>query len=73
VPLEILVERICRRDTRPLVRQGDPREIMARLLREREPVYAQADLTVDMKEGPHAVAVEKIVAALRSRDFVRTA
>ncbi len=40
----ILLERITRHDTRPLLRGGDPKEILTRILAEREPVYAEADL-----------------------------
>ena len=37
--VEVLVERVGRKDTRPLLRQGDPREILTRLKAEREPAY----------------------------------
>jgi shikimate kinase len=66
-PLDLLLSRTQRRDTRPLLKNGDPRETLERLLAEREPVYAQADITVDSEEGPHHVAVEKILEALRQR------
>jgi shikimate kinase len=67
VPLDTLVARVGRRDTRPLLRNGNPREILEKLLKEREPIYAQADLTVDSEEGPHASAVDRILSALRER------
>lgn len=69
-PVGLLVSRVARRDTRPLLRQGDTRETIERLLAEREPLYAQADLVVDAEEGPHEVAVERICAALRERGIV---
>ena len=65
VPLDTLVARVGRRDTRPLLRTGDPREILEKLLKEREPIYAQADLIVDSEDGPHTSAVEKILSELR--------
>src|SRR5690606_12836348 len=37
-----LVERVTRKDTRPLLRGGDPAEIVARLKAEREEAYAHA-------------------------------
>ena len=46
-PVDVLLARVSRRDTRPLLRNGNPREILERLLAERAPVYAQADLAVD--------------------------
>jgi shikimate kinase len=69
-PVDLLLARIGRRDTRPLIRNGDPREILERLLAEREPVYASADLRIDSEDGPHHSAVEKIITALAERDLV---
>jgi len=66
-PLELLLARTQRRDTRPLLKNGNPREILERLLVEREPLYAQADLTINSGDGPHQAAVEKILVALRER------
>jgi hypothetical protein len=37
------------------------------LLKEREPVYAEADLTIESEDGPHAQAVERIVSVLKQR------
>ncbi len=70
VPAEVLVSRVKRRDTRPLLRNGDPNEIVARMLREREPIYAEADLTIGSEDGPHGAAVERIVSALRARGML---
>jgi len=64
--VDLLVSRVNRRDTRPLLRSGDPREIVERLLREREPIYSEADLVLDSEEGPHSTLVERIVAALEA-------
>jgi shikimate kinase len=62
--LDLLVSRVTRRDNRPLLKQGDPRDIMQRLMDERYPVYAKADIVVDSDDGPHEAVVERIVAAL---------
>ena len=67
VPLEVLLSRVQRRDTRPLLRNGEPREILEKLLAEREPVYAQADIVVESENGPHNAAVERILGALQTR------
>jgi shikimate kinase len=66
-PVDVLLSRIQRKDDRPLLKTGDPREVMERLLKEREPVYAEADLTVSSENGPHAETVERIVTALKER------
>jgi shikimate kinase len=63
-PLELLLARTQRRDTRPLLRTGDPRATLERLLKDRSPIYAQADFTVDSEDGPHTAIVERIVAML---------
>lgn len=69
-PLELLLARVGRRDTRPLLRGGNTREKLERLLAEREPLYSMADIVIDAAEGPHAVAVERILAALMDMGIV---
>ena len=62
--LDVLLERVMRRRNRPLLKRGDPREIMAKLIAERGPVYAKADLTVTSGQEPHKEVVDRIIAAL---------
>jgi shikimate kinase len=64
-PLDLLLERVTRKDTRPLLRNTDSRAALERLLKEREPVYAQADITIESDEGPQDAVVRRIVAALQ--------
>ncbi len=62
--LDVLVERVSQRDNRPLLRDGDKRATLARLMTERYPQYAEADITVESgTEGPDTV-VESILSAL---------
>jgi shikimate kinase len=70
VPVDVLVERVNRRDTRPLLRDGDARDILTRLLEERESIYAQADLTVAGEDGPHGASVSRILGALREKGML---
>ena len=63
-PLDVLLARVLRKDDRPLLKNGDPREILTRLLAEREPVYAQADIICDSEDGPHIETVNRLLAAL---------
>jgi len=67
-PLDILVERVSRKKTRPLLEKGDKREIMQNLMRERCPIYEQADIMVESTVGPHYIVVEKIIEKLREYD-----
>ena len=64
--LDLLVKRCGRRNTRPLLRDGDPREILAKLIDERYPIYAETDVIVDTDESPHEVMVDRIIAALEA-------
>ncbi len=64
--LDTLVRRATRRPTRPLLKKGDPRETIARLLAERTPHYAEASLIVDSQPGAHGRTVDAILAALEA-------
>ena len=63
--LGVIAERVARRDTRPLLRGRDPREVLTGLAETRYPLYAEADLTVDVGEGSHGQAVDAIHRELR--------
>ena len=62
--LGVVAQRVQRRDTRPLLRGRDPVQALGELAEARYPLYAQADITVDVGAGSHAQAVDAIVAAL---------
>jgi len=65
--LEVLMKRIRRRHDRPLLKTDDPGATLHRLMEEREPVYALADLTVQSREVLHDRIVDEIVSALAGR------
>jgi shikimate kinase len=65
--IELLIERVMRKDHRPLLRNTDTRVALERLLKEREPIYAQADIVVESDDGPHEAVVKRIVAALDTK------
>lgn len=62
--LDVLMDRVSRRGNRPLLNEKNPRAVMEKLMSERYPIYAQADLTVDSVEGTHEHVVEKLLVAL---------
>lgn len=70
-PLDVLMKRVSRRDDRPLLKEDDPRAVMQKLMEERYPVYAEADITIETSGGPHGRAVAAIIAALRARQAPR--
>lgn len=59
-----LVDRTARKDNRPLLRGGDPAEILARLREERRPHYAQAPIHVMSGNGPHGRTVGKVLKGI---------
>jgi len=65
--LDVLMERVSLRNTRPLLRQPNPRQIMQTLMQARYPVYAQADIRVESGVASHNHAVEQIITALKDR------
>lgn len=62
--LDLLVKRTSGRSHRPLLNTGDPRQTLARLLQERYPVYARADIVVDAVDGPVDLMVDRVAAAI---------
>jgi shikimate kinase len=63
--LDVLMRRINKRkDDRPMLQTADPAATLRELLVAREPVYAQADLTVQSREVPHDAVVSEIMTAL---------
>ena len=64
--LDLLVSRVSRRNNRPLLAGGDTYAILQRLMAERHPIYAQADIVVESRDGPHEQTVETVLGALRA-------
>ena len=62
--IDVLVARVCRRSNRPLLKEGDPRAILAELIEKRYPTYAEADLLVDSGAGSPEVTVTRAIAEL---------
>nr|WP_321455664.1 shikimate kinase [uncultured Cohaesibacter sp.] len=61
---DVLMERVRRRSHRPLLKDPDPEGVMRRLMDERYPVYATADVMVLSKEAPHDRIVTSVIEAL---------
>lgn len=64
--LDVLFDRVKKRSHRPLLRQGDPREVLARLMTQRYPIYAEADVVVDSTAQPADRTTEQVIDALRT-------
>ncbi|WP_081929157.1 shikimate kinase [Microvirga sp. BSC39] len=63
--LDVLMRRVRKRSTRPLLQNPDPEGTMRRLMDLRYPVYATADVTIDSHEAPHDKVVAELIKALR--------
>jgi len=65
-PVDLLLQRVLRRDNRPLLKTDNPRVVLERLLFERQPYYAESDLKVESRDAPHEAVVDEILALLSS-------
>jgi shikimate kinase len=62
--LSVLVDRVSRRNVRPLLEQGNKAEILQNLIETRYPVYQLADITVNSDKGPHNIIIRDIIAQI---------
>jgi shikimate kinase len=62
--LDVLMRRVRKRATRPLLQNPDPEGTMRQLMAIRNPVYALANLTVDSHEAPHDRVVIDVMRAV---------
>ena len=63
-PIAILADRTSRRDTRPMLRNGDPKGTLERLAEEERPLYSAAHIHVKSGNGAHRDVVDFILKAL---------
>jgi shikimate kinase len=64
--LDLLMERVSKKQNRPLLKNDNPRAVLARLMDERYPVYGLADITVLTRdERKEVIAAESIGALAR--------
>jgi shikimate kinase len=64
---DVLMKRIRRRSDRPMLKTDDPGETLRRLMQERDPVYAEADVIVHSRDVPHEIIIAEIISAVTSR------
>jgi shikimate kinase len=62
--LDVLTRRVSRRTNRPLLKRGEPRDILAMLMEQRYPVYAEADICIDSLDAPAEMTVERVMEAI---------
>lgn len=72
-PVDVLAERTSRRDTRPLLKNGDRKATLERLAEVERQACAEADIHVKSGDGAHREVVEAIVALLEEHLAKRSA
>lgn len=69
---DILFERVSRRANRPLLKTANPRATLEKLIEDRYPIYAEADVTVLSRDVPQDVVagdvVDAVLAFLKRQD-----
>ncbi len=66
---DILFERVTRRDTRPILFEGDPRKILEEMVDKRYPIYGEADLIVDSNDDAHEATVNRLMQVLKDHIY----
>lgn len=61
---DVLMKRIRRRSDRPLLHTSDPAATLRKLIDERYPVYALADIAIESRDVPHEVIVDELIDAV---------
>lgn len=62
--LETLLERVSRRQNRPLLQNADPAEVLRKLMDERYPFYANADVVVMSRDAARETIADEVIDAL---------
>jgi shikimate kinase len=62
--LDVLASRVSRRSNRPLLKTGDTRTILAELIAQRYPIYAEANVIIDSGDGSPELTANRVIAAL---------
>ncbi|MCG5475958.1 MAG: shikimate kinase [Sinorhizobium fredii] len=62
--LDVLWERVNKRDSRPLLKTENPKQTLENLMRARYPIYAEADLVVLSRDVKKETMVEEVLAAI---------
>ena len=64
--LDLLLRRGSRRKNRPLLRNENPRQTLEKLIKERYPVYADADIVVDSGDRPPGTIVDNVIESIET-------
>ncbi|AYM07746.1 MULTISPECIES: shikimate kinase [Agrobacterium] len=62
--LEVLWERVNKRDHRPLLKTENPKATLAALMEKRYPIYAEADMTIESRDVRKEIIVTEVLTAI---------
>lgn len=62
--VDVLLERVAKKNTRPILEQGDKRAILSKMQQERSPFYQQVDVIIDSDAGDHEEVVQRIISII---------
>lgn len=62
--LDVLWERVGKRETRPLLKTDNPKQTLERLMTARYPIYAEADLVVWSRDVSKEIMVKEVLEAM---------
>ncbi|MNL05245.1 shikimate kinase [compost metagenome] len=62
--IEVLWERVNKRDHRPLLKTENPKATLAALMEKRYPIYAEADMTIESRDVRKEIIVTEVLAAI---------
>jgi shikimate kinase len=62
--IDVLMDRVAKKQNRPLLKAPDPRGVMQKLMAERHPVYAMADVTVATRDERKEVISMEVIDGL---------
>ncbi|MGQ8633833.1 shikimate kinase [Agrobacterium sp. DKPNP3] len=62
--LEVLWERVNKRDHRPLLKTENPKATLAALMEKRYPIYAEADITIESRDVRKEIIATEVLTAI---------
>ncbi|RXF70831.1 shikimate kinase [Hansschlegelia zhihuaiae] len=65
--VEVLLRRVRKRGGRPLLASADPEATLRRLVEERYPTYALADIVITSRDAPHERTVAELIETLAAK------
>ncbi len=63
--LDILMQRVSKRKTRPLLQTTNPKETMQKLMEQRYPIYAKANLTINTHTESRLTVAKNVIRSVQ--------